>query len=207
MENPMKFPAASGWRLRALDRGEQAILVVAYAWLLVRIWPSNFQLEHWFPLLLLFSEGMVVFFILIRRDRPYDWAIAMAGTFLALAVGKGGAPLVDPAFGAIPLIMGVVIHTAAKLSLRRSFGVVAASRGVKVKGMYRLVRHPMYAGYILSHLGYLLLAPSAWNLVIYLAVWSLLVARVFAEERYLLEDPDYRLYANRVAYRLLPGVF
>jgi protein-S-isoprenylcysteine O-methyltransferase Ste14 len=201
------------WSPRLLDRLEQVLLVIAYAWLLVRIWPHSFELENWFPLLLLFSEGLVVFFVLIRRgtseisDRPYDWAIALTGTFLALAVSTGGAPLIDPAFGSIPLIVGVVIHTSAKLSLQRSFGVVAASRGVRVKGMYRLVRHPMYAGYILSHAGYLLLAPSLRNLIVYLAVWSLLAARIFAEERILLRDPDYGPYANRVRFRLIPFIF
>jgi len=196
-----------------LDRLEQALLVLAYAWLLVRIWPNQFALENWFPLLLLFSEGVVVFFILIRRatteisNRPYDWAIAIAGTFLALAVSTGGAPLIDPAFGVIPLIVGVVIHTGAKLSLRRSFGVVAASRGVQVKGMYRLVRHPMYAGYVLSHVGYLLLAPSLRNLLVYLSVWSLLALRIFAEERILMRDSDYEFYANRVRFRLAPFIF
>ena len=196
-----------------LDRLEQALLIIAYVWLLIRIWPSHLELENWFPLLLLFSEGLVVFFIVIRRatteisHRPYDWAIALAGTFLALAVSTGGAPLIDPAWGAIPLIVGVVIHTAAKLSLQRSFGVVAASRGVQVKGMYRLVRHPMYAGYMLSHMGYLLLAPSLRNLLVYLCVWFLLALRIFAEERILLGDPDYGRYAHRVRFRLVPLIF
>ncbi len=209
----MKIRAMARRYPLSLDRLEQILLVTAYAWLLVRIWPSQFELANWFPLLLLFSEGVVVFFIVIRRatteisDRPYDWVIALAGTFLALAVSTGGAPLIDPAWGAIPLIVGVVIHTGAKLSLQRSFGVVAASRGVRVKGMYRLVRHPMYAGYMLSHMGYLLLAPSLRNLLVYLCVWFLLALRIFAEERILLGDPDYGRYAHRVRFRLVPLIF
>jgi protein-S-isoprenylcysteine O-methyltransferase Ste14 len=192
---------------------EQVLLVLGYAWLLMRIWPGQLQPENWFSLLLLFSEGIVVFFILIRRPtkdishRPWDWFIAMAGTFLALAVGKGGDPLAPPAFAGSLLALGVVVHTGAKLSLRRSFGVVAAYRGVMKNGMYRLVRHPMYAGYFLSHIGYLLLAPSVRNLLVYAAVWSLLTARIFAEERILLGNVDYQSYASRVPWRVIPFVF
>jgi protein-S-isoprenylcysteine O-methyltransferase Ste14 len=65
----------------------------------------------------------------------------------------------------------------------------------------------MYAGYILSHAGYLLLAPSLRNLIVYLVVWSLLAARIFAEERILSRDPDYGRYANRVRFRLIPFIF
>ena len=209
----MKIPSAIRLNPRRLDRVEQVLLVLGYAWLLIRIWPGHLQPENWFSLLLLFSEGIVVFFILIRRPteaislRPWDWFIAMAGTFLALAVGKGGDPLVPPGLAGSLLAFGAVVHTGAKLSLRRSFGVVAASRGVMKKGLYRLVRHPMYAGYFLSHIGYLLLAPSVWNLLVYAAVWGLLTARIFAEERLLLGDLDYRSYASHVPWRVVPFVF
>ena len=53
----------------------------------------------------------------------------------------------------------------------------------------------------------LLVAPSWWNLSIYLAVWPLLIARIFAEERVLGQDPDYQAFKARVRYRLLPDVF
>lgn len=57
-------------------------------------------------------------------------------------------------------------HVGAKLCLWRSFGLVAAHRGLKAGGLYAVVRHPMYAGYVISHVGYLLVAPSWWNLAI-----------------------------------------
>ncbi|MDE0884966.1 MAG: DUF1295 domain-containing protein [Myxococcota bacterium] len=203
----------SSVKARWLDRTEQVLLVVAYGWLLLRIWPEQVQVHNWFSLLLLASEGIVVIFVLIRRptelisDRPWDWFIAVAGTFLALAVGPGGAPLVTAAVAAPLLVLGVAIHTGAKLSLRRSFGIVAAARGVMDKGLYRLVRHPMYAGYFLTHLGYLLLAPSIWNLVVYMTVWLFLGARILAEERMLLKDPEYSAYAERVRWRVVPLVY
>ena len=87
-----------------------------------------------------------------------------------------------------PLIWtGTAIALAAKLSLRRSFGLVPANRGVKKSGAYRFVRHPMYTGYVLNHIGFLMLFFSVWNLVIYATCWVLLYLRAIEEERFLLQ--------------------
>ena len=197
---------------RLLDRVEQAAVLVLYAWLVVRLWPEDFSPGNWYAILLLVSEGLVVALLLARRAtdnisrRVGDWALAAAGTFIVLMVGKGGAPI-HAGFGFVLILIGLAIHVGAKLSLWRSFGLVAANRGVKTMGLYRFVRHPMYAGYVLSHVGFLLAAPSWWNLAVYLITWTLLVARIEAEERTLGEDVSYRDYEQRVRYRLLPGVY
>ena len=101
----------------------------------------------------------------------------------------------------------MLTHIGAKLSLQRSFGLVAANRGVKVSGMYVFVRHPMYAGYMMTHIGFFLFAPTLQNFAVYAATWTLLIMRVFAEERILSQDVTYREFQSRVPYRLLPGVF
>jgi protein-S-isoprenylcysteine O-methyltransferase Ste14 len=197
---------------RLLDLSEQIAVLALYIWFVARLWPDDFSPANWYPVLILLSEGLVVLLLLIRRptDRISislgDWAIAAAGTFLTLLVDKGGTPLLGD-LGAVLILIGLAIHVGAKLSLRRSFGLVAANRGVKVGGLYRFVRHPMYAGYMLSHLGFLLVAPLPWNFVIYAAAWALLIARIYAEERMLSQDPQYQAFKSRVRYRLLPGVF
>src|SRR5438093_1166549 len=84
------------------------------------------------------------------------------------------------------------------------FGLAAANRGVKRAGPYRLLRHPMYAGYALTQIAFLLLNPGLWNLAVYALSWGVQVLRIRAEERVLLEDPAYRAYAGEVRYRLLP---
>ncbi len=195
---------------RMLDLFEQVAVLALYGWLVFRLWPSDFA--NWFPVLLLLSEGLVVFLLLIRRPtdristKGRDWALAAGGTFVVLLVDNGGPPL-SKALGGFLLVMGLAIHVGAKLSLLRSFGLVAANRGVRVGGLYRLVRHPMYAGYMLTHIGFLLVAPSLWNAAIYAAAWALLIARIHAEEQVLGEDPAYRDFKMRVRYRLLPGIF
>ena len=70
-----------------------------------------------------------------------------------------------------------------------------------------MIRHPMYLGYMLSHIGFLLIAPIFWNLIVYAATWFFLIARVFAEERVLSRNPDYRTYMDKVQYRLIPSMF
>ena len=208
----MSAIAASLRSTRLLDRLEQAAVLVLYGWLVVRLWPEDFSPANWYAILLLVSEGLVVALLLARRPtenisrRIGDWALAAGGTFLVLMVGKGGAPI-HAGLGFMLMLFGLSIHVGAKLSLWRSFGLVAANRGVKTIGLYRFVRHPMYAGYMLSHVGFLLAAPSWWNLAVYLLTWTLLVARIVVEERTLREDISYRDYTQRVRYRLLPLVY
>jgi protein-S-isoprenylcysteine O-methyltransferase Ste14 len=197
---------------RLLDLVEQIAVLALYSWLVVRLWPSQFSASNWYPVLILLSEGLVVFLLIIRRPtdristKGRDWALAAGGTFVVLFVGQGGPPLMGP-LGAVLMLIGLAIHVGAKLSLLRSFGLVAANRGVKSGGLYRLVRHPMYAGYMLTHVGFLLVAPSLWNVAIYVVAWAFLIARMYAEEQVLSDDPAYREMKSRVPYRLVPGVF
>lgn len=166
----------------------------------------------WFVLYML-SEGLVVVFILIRRTtddvtlRPRDWLLTITATFFPMLAVAGGDPLVPVTVSAILVLLGIFLQLSAKIVLARSFGLVAANRGVKVTGPYRLVRHPMYAGYLLAQIGLLLASPLAINFVVYGAGLTLQILRMRVEERLLRADAAYRTYSQRVRYRLLPGVF
>lgn len=99
------------------------------------------------------------------------------------------------------------IQISAKVALGVSFGLVAANRGVRVSGPYRFVRHPMYAGYVITHVGLLLAMPSAFNALLYACALLLQIVRIKREERVLMQDQQYQDFSARVRYRLLPGVF
>jgi protein-S-isoprenylcysteine O-methyltransferase Ste14 len=101
----------------------------------------------------------------------------------------------------------MLVQLHSKVVLARSFGCVPAHRGVKTAGPYRVVRHPMYAGYLLSHLGFALMNPTVRNLALYAACFLFQVHRMQAEERILERDDEYRRYRTAVRYRLIPGVF
>jgi protein-S-isoprenylcysteine O-methyltransferase Ste14 len=124
-----------------------------------------------------------------------------------LAVAPQGASLLPLVACEAVMVAGFALQFSAKLTLRRSFGVVAANRGVKASGPYRLIRHPMYAGYALTHVGFLLSGPALWNVAVYGATLAIAVRRILAEERVLREDEAYRALAAKVRYRLLPGLF
>ena len=197
---------------RVADRAEQAVVAVLWVWLVYRAWPPAFTAEYTASVVLLISEGVVLLFLLLRRQtacislRPWDWLIAAAGSFVPLLVTTN-APTFAPAVGTPLMLAGLIMHVGAKLSLNVSFGLVAANRGVKRRGFYRLVRHPMYAGYILAHIGFLLVRPTWWNAGLYSLQAALLLLRIAAEERVLLTDPSYQRFAEQVRYRLLPGVY
>jgi protein-S-isoprenylcysteine O-methyltransferase Ste14 len=164
--------------------------------------------------LLVISESLGVFLILTRRfastvsTRPSDWALSLMAVNAPLLVAPAAASTFIPSTIATALMFsGMIIQISAKAVLWRSFGLVPANRGIKTKGPYRFVRHPMYAGYTLTHIGFLLGFPSLQNFLLYFAAFLIEVARLLREELILNRDPLYREYAARVRYRLLPGVF
>lgn len=197
-----------------LDLVEKALVASFMALLALRLVPQAAATLSPPILLLLLSESVVVLFILLRRPtrdisrRPADWALGLAGTLLPLtAIAPEGTPVAPIALCAGLMGVGFLLQLWAKLTLRRSFGVVAANRGVKASGPYRLVRHPMYAGYALTHVGFLLSGPAVWNLAVYGATLVIAIRRILAEERVLMQDAAYRTLAEKTRSRLLPFVF
>lgn len=211
MSDAIKSPQL---RLSTLDTVEKAILIPLYLVFCYRMIHGWLDTGSVVPLLYLGDQLVVLIFILVRRAakdvsiRVDDWLFGLAGTFLPLLLAPPSAnPVAPPAVFVLLLAAGFAMHVSAKFTLRRSFGVVAANRGVKASGPYRLVRHPMYLGYMLSHLGVLLAGPSLFNAAVIAACWTLFVLRILAEERILLLDEAYGAFAARTRYRLLPGVF
>jgi protein-S-isoprenylcysteine O-methyltransferase Ste14 len=100
-----------------------------------------------------------------------------------------------------------VICVWALSALGRSFGFAAADRGLVRRGPYRVIRHPIYASYVLLQLGYLLQSISVRNALVMLFTSSCNVGRALAEERLLTNNGPYAAYRVHVRWRLLPGVW
>ena len=164
-------------------------------------------------IILLVSESLPVFLILTRRkskalsDKTVDWLLALIGTILPLLAAVAAGALLPPRLCVAFMLIGLYVQISGKLILGRSFGLIAANRGIKVAGPYRIVRHPIYAGYTIIHEGFLLAFPSLWNLVLYSTELAIQIARVLREELLLSQDQSYRDYAARVRYRLIPMIF
>ena len=197
-------------RPRVLDRIEQAAILAMWA---VFAW-RMIQTPNSYGPAIIASETAVMLFTLIRRPtatislRMGDWLLATTATIAPLLIIP-----TDNSYRALAgialflLLFGNSWQAWAKLILRRSFGLTPANRGVKITGAYRFMRHPMYAGYLMVHLGVLMVMFSPYNAAVYAIGWTAQILRLLAEERLLGEDPAYRKYMGQVRWRLIPGVF
>ncbi|WP_293367847.1 isoprenylcysteine carboxylmethyltransferase family protein [Phenylobacterium sp.] len=194
---------------RLIDLAERGTVVAAFLYYLV----VNYNPHQWLNFAIAFTDIVTVWFILIRRPTtsvspdPRDWVLAFGGTLLAMLARPGGAALI-PAFVAVAMVAGgTLISLAAKFSLNRSFGLAPANRGVRMRGAYVFVRHPMYLGYAVVHGAYLLVNPTPLNAALMSVTWACQIGRVLREERWLKQDRAYRRYARIVRYRMIPGLF
>jgi protein-S-isoprenylcysteine O-methyltransferase Ste14 len=160
---------------------------------------------------LLVVNALFVIMYATRREAremstaPGLWLLAFAGTILPMWLRPNDEPgLVG--IGNTVQMLGICLIVAALFSLQRSFGVVPANRGVRNGGLYRIVRHPLYAAELLAVLGVVLANPSVWNLLLWATECALQFARACAEENLLSADAAYRAYRDRVRYRLVPGL-
>lgn len=211
------FSAAHGVTRKAivLDLCERAIVSLLYFSFVYRMVSGFSGKPNLITALLILSETLPLVYIVLRApsitlsQTPSDWVFAILGTVMPL--------MAQPAVGVLPLVPAVLcfgvmtagffLQVSAKLVLGRAFGIVAANRGIRVLGPYRFLRHPIYAGYTLTHIGFLLAAPSLTNSLVYATTLTIQVIRIFREERVLMQDAGYHVFAARVRYRLLPGLF
>ena len=78
---------------------------------------------------------------------------------------------------------------------------------MKRHGPYAIVRHPIYASYVLLKLGYLTQSLSMRNALVMLFVCACNVGRIRAEERFLATGTEYVSYQAAVRWRLVPGIW
>ena len=182
--------------------------------LAIRIAGNTVQTGRVTGLLLLASEALVVVLMIIRRpsiDVDRRWFVRLI-TLLSIV----GPPLVRPVATlagredvatAMVSALGLAFVILSKLALGRSFGLVPANRGVVSSGPYRLVRHPIYLGYLVTHLAFLASNLTIWNVLMLGAADTALLVRAVYEERTLEHDAAYLTYRARVRWRIVPRVF
>jgi protein-S-isoprenylcysteine O-methyltransferase Ste14 len=199
---------------RVRDLCARACIAVLFTLLSVNLIANFMQTGHVTGLLLVASEALVVVLTVIRRqarlvDRTMAAAItttlSMAGPPMVRA--SEALPFTPDALTAIVSAVGLALVVIGKMALGRSFGLVPANRGVVVRGPYEFVRHPIYTGYLITHVGFLVANPSPWNAVVLLVADTALIIRALMEERVLSADATYQGYCQRVGWHLVPGVF
>lgn len=195
---------------KIVDYGERLFLILLAGPFLIAF--GKALPTHPYLISIAVIELLSIALILIRRPgtmatAPYPIAIAFVGSAMPLFARPDGEALIPTSIGSTMMFAGLFLSIAAKLWLNRSFGIIAANRGVKRGGPYRMVRHPMYLGYIVTQTGFLLLNFSPMLLLFYFVAWVAQVLRVVEEERILFDDPAYRKFAQSTRWRVLPGVF
>jgi protein-S-isoprenylcysteine O-methyltransferase Ste14 len=208
----MAMPALT--RHVAADLLARTVVGALFALLSVNLLTDFIHTQRATGLLLLVSESLVVVLtILRRRTRIVDrspaaalvTAVSVAGPIL-LRASRGPGILPD-SVTLVTAAVGLIIVIAGKLTLGRSFGIVPANRGVVIAGPYGIVRHPIYAGYVLTHVGFMCAYPTTWNVVVVVLTDAALMVRALYEERVLASDGAYQTYCRRVAWHVVPGVF
>lgn len=131
-------------------------------------------------------------------DHRFDWPPPVPGVLqiaaaVALTLGYGLAVWA--------MVVNEFFSAVVRIQVERDHRVVE-------RGPYASIRHPAYAGAIVSALGGPIMLDSLWSLLPALVILIAIVARTHLEDRTLKASlPGYADYASRVRYRLIPGVW
>ena len=158
-----------------------------------------------------------------KGSKPWDTVIVslgdagwmVTGIIAGLDTRFGWSPYLGVGFsvaGLVLILLGFVMFLWAMASNRffSSFVRIQTDRGhtVETGGPYRYVRHPGYVGALLMYMASPLALASLWTFIPAASMFVLFVFRTALEDRTLQAELEgYVDYAQRVRYRLLPGIW
>ncbi|MCR5376570.1 MAG: isoprenylcysteine carboxylmethyltransferase family protein, partial [Lachnospiraceae bacterium] len=106
--------------------------------------------------------------------------------------------------GSLMIVLGGVIWYIG--ALRSDMDASITENRLQTKGIYALVRNPMYSGWWIALSGITLMWHNAWMLILPVIDWAIMtVALINTEEKWLLDlyGNEYAEYKKRVN-RLIP---
>jgi protein-S-isoprenylcysteine O-methyltransferase Ste14 len=195
-----------------IEAAAKLLLALMYGFFLYAFMKDFVENQRLSSLLFAIVESVFLYMSVTRRP-PVElstfgpaWLFAFVGTFSPLLLYPS-SPSVDTNVGHVVQVAGVLLIGLSIASLGRSFGIVAANRGVVISGMYRWVRHPLYMAYFVNIAGFMINNISLNNVAIVFVLMFAQLARIQYEEKLLERDRAYAQYAERVRWRLIPYIY
>jgi protein-S-isoprenylcysteine O-methyltransferase Ste14 len=125
-------------------------------------------------------------------------------------VGWSPVPAAVCIIGDVLVVGGLTIGMLVVIQNSYAAATVKVEAGQKLasSGLYRLVRHPMYAANLILMVGIPLALGSYWGLLLLIPGLLVLMFRILDEEKLLNQElAGYSEYTRRVRYRLMPYVW
>jgi protein-S-isoprenylcysteine O-methyltransferase Ste14 len=152
-------------------------------------------------------------------DKFLSPLVGLGGVLILIVIGLDALLGWSPPFSVpvkilalFTILAGYALGSYALIENRFFSGVVRiqTDRGHQVvsSGPYRWIRHPGYAGALLTYLATPFFLDSFWAFLPTMFITLGMVIRTSLEDQVLQEELEgYREYTCRVRYRLLPGVW
>lgn len=113
--------------------------------------------------------------------------------------------------GFLIVLIGALLSFYGKLQMRESWSAYTKPNEKIViidKGLYSIVRHPIYLFSILMTIGTILVFPFWWNFLCgFLMIILYILKMIFEEDMLIRTVPEYKNYMMKVKYRLIPFIF
>jgi protein-S-isoprenylcysteine O-methyltransferase Ste14 len=156
----------------------------------VKKWDKIIMILNIFPAL-----GILV---VAGLDYRFSWSPAISDWINASALI---IMLLGHAFFSWSMISNHFFSTAVRIQVDRSHQVATS-------GPYKYVRHPGYVGFIILNLATPLILGSLWALIPGAILTILFLIRTALEDKTLRNELEgYNEYAQKVPYRLIPGIW
>ncbi len=158
---------------------------------------------------------VLIFIILIRRDyravdkNYFHQAIAIIAFFSGIAFmgqDSSGSDLTQQ-ISLMVVAFANILGLITIFNLGRSFGILIAYRKVQNKGLYSIIRHPMYATDILLRFGFVISHTNWLTILIFVLSTACYIYRALLEEAFLSHQESYKDYKEKTKYRFIPFVF